>query len=334
MSGTHILAQTGTAAWMRALTPTQRGRVILEQARAELMRPLWQAALGDGPPDEQRAGCSCIVPDFSMAPQGALLLSDGAVPRPVGKAQIAAGTDPVPTPPKPEDAQPGKTHAPGDAGGLIDGLGRNAAYGAAILQAAGRTGIAPSALAAVIDAEAARNRDGSWNVMSRNPRSSAAGLGQFLSGTWLSMAQKPGTWLNTVANRNGWLSASGQVDAAHRAGLLRLRYDAEAAIESVADYAAENLAVMNRRGYTTGGDYASVARAIYLAHHLGPGDATLFLGRGLRAERAGMLLSAQIGRPEAARRIAIHGDAVSAHRQWLTGYIDARIRPDKYAATG
>lgn len=335
MNGAHDFAQASATSWMRALSPTQRGRVILEQARTALMRPLWQAALGDSLADEPLdEACSCATPALSVPPLGALLLPDRVAHGADDMVMTATGFDRVSLSSVPDSAQPGETDAPGLMGGLIEGLGRNASHGAAILQAAARTGIPPAALAAVIDAEAARNPDGSWNVMSRNPRSSAAGLGQFLSGTWLGMARNPGTWLNAVAARNGWLTASGQVDAAHRADLLRLRYDPQTAIEGIADYAADNLAVMKRRGLTTGGDSVSVARAIYLGHHLGPGDAAQFLGKGLRDERAAMLLSAQIGRFAASQRIASHGNAVSAHRQWLTGYIDARIRPDKYAAVG
>ena len=50
-----------------------------------------------------------------------------------------------------------------------------------------------------------KGKGGRWQVMSRNPRSSAAGLGQFLSGTWIGEAQRKGTYLNEVARTRGWI---------------------------------------------------------------------------------------------------------------------------------
>jgi len=45
-----------------------------------------------------------------------------------------------------------------------------------------------------------------------------------------------------------------------------------------------------------------------------------------------MLLSAQIGASAAEQRIASTGDATQAHRQWLLGFIDRRIRPEAFAS--
>jgi hypothetical protein len=45
-----------------------------------------------------------------------------------------------------------------------------------------------------------------------------------------------------------------------------------------------------------------------------------------------MLLSAQIGSSAAEQRIASTGNATQAHRQWLLGFIDRRIRPEAFAA--
>jgi hypothetical protein len=210
-------------------------------------------------------------------------------------------------------------------------LGANARHAPALERAAERTGIPATALAAIVNAEAAKDSSGQWNVYSRNSRSSAAGLGQFLSRTWEGMAETRGTWLNQTAQAKGWLDRSGQVRAGARAELLQLRYNATASIETTADYARNNLKLLERSGVATGNDPSAVARTAYLAHHLGPGDAIKYLKTGLTDERAGLLLRAQIGSPRAQQAIARTGDASAAHRAWLDNYVGIRVRPERYA---
>jgi hypothetical protein len=210
-------------------------------------------------------------------------------------------------------------------------LGANARHAPSLERAAERTGIPATALAAIVNAEAAKDSSGQWNVYSRNSRSSAAGLGQFLSGTWRGMAETRGTWLNQTAQAKGWLDRSGQVRPAARAALLQLRYDATASIETTADYAQANLKLLKRSGVATGEDPSAVARTAYLAHHLGPGDAARYLKTGLTDARASLLLRAQIGGGRAAQAIARIGDASAAHRAWLDQYVGSRVRPDRFA---
>jgi hypothetical protein len=212
------------------------------------------------------------------------------------------------------------------------GLGANARFAPALEAAATRTGIPAPALAAIIDAEAARLPDGTWNPHSRNPRSSAAGLGQFLSGTWLEMARREGTWLNAAARQRGLVDAQGHIAPHERGALLALRHDPAASIEAVADYARGNVEAMRRRGIAIGNDAQSLARAAYIGHHLGPGDAIRFYDGTIAPERARILLGAQIGADRAMRRIARSGNAPLAHRQWLMSHIDAHVRPGRYTA--
>jgi hypothetical protein len=342
---------------LAALSPQKRAQVIYAEAQSQLSSRLWRAALGDGDSKDAReaspfggnnmnmdsllgllggregvsspqASCACHCACSCHQPAAASPASENA-PR-VGTT--GAGTiDPD---------EPRNAYAPvrlssggGDAaaaGGLQ--LGPNSRYAATFATAEARTGIPASALAAIVDAEAAKTGDGSWNTHSRNPRSSAAGLGQFLSGTWQDLAQTQGTWLNSYAAERGWLDGRGRLQTGNRAELLALRYDPQASILGVADLAKCNLDRLEQAGVRVRTDSETLAKAAYLGHHLGLGDARKFLSGGIDAGRARMLLSAQIGSSAAEQRIASTGNATQAHRQWLLGFIDRKIRPDAFAA--
>lgn len=330
---------------LAALTPAKRAEVILADAQSQLSTRLWRAALGDPDRKEDDRGASPFSPNGMKMDSLLELLGD------TGTAGIAANcgchcacachSDTSSTPDS-EARERARAFAAnpaaliaGPAGAVSAGglnLGANARYGWAFANAEQRTGIPAPALAAIVDAEAAKSQDGSWNTLSRNPRSSAAGLGQFLSGTWQDLAQTEGTWLNAVAGQRGWLDAGGKVAPAARAELLALRYDPQASIASVADMAKRNLDKLERAGIRVRTDSETLAKAAYLSHHLGFGDARKFLAGGIESGRARMLLAAQIGESAADQRIASAGSAVQAHRQWLLGFIERRIQPEKFSA--
>lgn len=311
---------------LQSLPPAQRARLIYGEAQADMSRRLWQAALGSGDDDRDTAARASLPgaseERSSLDTLLALLKPDAvaAPPQAPGAGRMAVDDD--------DDALPA-SHAAGGVSGK--GLGPNARYAGVIDAAAERTGLAPAALAAIVDAEAGRSADGSWQTYSRNPRSSAAGLGQFLAGTWAGMAELPGTWLNAQARENGWLDGHGKVMAGARSSLLALRYDPSAAINSVADYARRNIDGLARAGVTdrdTGGNTAQLA---YLGHHLGLGDAIRFMRGGLPESRARTLLNAQVGAAGCQRRIEATGCARTAHRAWLMGYLDRKFRPERFA---
>lgn len=209
-------------------------------------------------------------------------------------------------------------------------LGSNAGYQPLFEAAGARTGLSPALLAAIVGAEA-ESRNGVWDANSRNPRSSAAGLTQFLDSTWIGEAQRPGTYLNGVAQANGWLTLQGHIAPQARESLLNLRFDPRAAIEAGADYARSNLDELRSRGLIQGdADTQTQARAAYLAHHLGVADAARFLGQGIAPGRAATLLSAQIGGSAAAQRISAAGNATAAHRDWLNDYVSRKIDLTRY----
>jgi hypothetical protein len=322
-----MMASVGANGDAARLTPTQRANLIEAAAHGAMTNRLWQAALGQG--------------DRTAAPDGLPGQSDAATADPLaryadpvdlsnlialfdarhgGTAQAATSGEPIAV-----DA----ASCPPE--GAIRNLGPNAVHADTLRAAAARSGIPDTALAAIVQAEAAKDSGGRWNCYSRNPRSSAAGLGQFLGGTWQSLAQKPGTWLNAAARQHGWLDDRGRVRPETRASLLALRYDSTAAIHTIADYARSNLDTIRRAGVPVGNDPATIARSAYLGHHLGPGDVVRFLQGGLGATRARTLLAAQIGTGGASRAIAATGDASAAHRAWLTAYVSRNVQPMRFA---
>lgn len=123
-------------------------------------------------------------------------------------------------------------------------LGRNNIYREAITKAAKRVGIIPQAVAALIDAEAAKKTefipvlggDGKplinkktgkpktqtlkeqWNKDSYNASSRAAGLTQFLESTWLAHCLKSGYYVNEQSVAKGWVKK--EVDAKGRSATV------------------------------------------------------------------------------------------------------------------
>jgi len=337
-------------AGLESLSPQDRARVIYTQARSEMTDRLWQAAIGNAQDDRSGGQAPCHHTGMGLPMEMMALLGTGGKLPAIGgddadaltkmvDAFVAAPSKPAPGtdnfattgPARPSRSITGSGIAGSPIMGPLSSLGANSRFAGALQQAAERSGLPAPALAAIVDAEAAKRPDGSWNLMSRNPRSSAAGLGQFLSGTWIGMAQQPGNWLYDTAMQKGWLTESGRVKSSARGSLLALRYDAEASINSIADYARSNIAVIRKAGVAAGEDAQALARLAYLGHHLGPGDAIRYLKGGLGDSRAAHLLKAQIGSAPALDRIARTGDASAAHRDWLDSYIARKIRPDRFA---
>lgn len=347
-----------------ALPPERKAQLIYQQVRNDMAERLWQAALGNADARREEAAAAGPGKVTGLAglldPQPSALAAQGGFERLMtllggNDARPGAGkSDPSAAPlesgtrarggrsaQKPERqgvTQALKPLAPTgeaigtsetDAGGPL-ALGANGVWRRALERAGQRTGIPLPALAAIVDAEAAKNGNGQWVAWSRNPRSSAAGLGQFLAGTWIHEAQRAGTWLNETARANGWLDANGRVLGDAKGKLLALRYDGEASIHATADYARANLHGLEKAGISPGGNVGQIARAAYLGHHLGIGDATKFLRGGLSEGRARQLLIAQVGNERASRDIAQSGEAALAHRKWLTGYLDRKVRPDRF----
>lgn len=323
---------------LQSISANERAQLIYRSAQANLRSRLWNAALGTSAPEKIGSGRLALPANLLDAiSKGSNAEHQFVKPAPQPLQQALPSANPA----KPTDFPGSKV----PSGSPLDpaiasvgtaspdrvlSLGVNSKYASILELAAARSNMVPETLAAIVDAESAKRSDGSWNTASRNPRSSATGLTQFIAGTWEDEAERPGTFLNGVAKANGWLNSNGNVISDHRAKLLSLRLDARCSIEAAADYASMNIEKFRQHGVHIGDDPDQVAQLAYLGHHLGPGDARDFLTTGISPRRARKLLIAQVGENEAMLRINRAGCPARAHKAWLTGYIDKRIVTSRY----
>jgi hypothetical protein len=188
-------------------------------------------------------------------------------------------------------------------------LGPNNPYRDWVKQAAKRAGVVPQAVAAVMNAEASKEKSGKWKADSKSPKSSATGMTQFLDGSWIGVAVSSGTYLNDKCKQAGWLSQDDKdawrfkkADGTYVTGpglernlkklvttartasdknlqkLLDLRYESEFAIMTAMDYAKANLNGLHTKGYAIDDlNDTEKARIMYLCHHLGLADAVHFI---------------------------------------------------------
>ncbi|MGB7976613.1 MAG: peptidoglycan-binding domain-containing protein [Roseiarcus sp.] len=258
---------------------------------------------------------------------------DGSAPAVGWTEDVAAA--PAPTDPgKPAGSpavDPGVRPAPaGDD--LV--LGANERYREALLQAQSITSIDAAALAALIDAEAAKISSGAdagvWDPKSNNASTSASGLTQFLEDTWCDMARRPGKVLNKAARQNGMVTGNNQLVANMRKGLLALRFDPTLSIVTAAEYGFDNLNALIKDKLVES-DVGDDDRAwhIYLCHHEGLAGAEHFL-RNDQTISFSKLVS-QVGMARANQLVfAAGGDVTIAYRKWLTDFMEQKIQPSRF----
>jgi hypothetical protein len=235
-----------------------------------------------------------------------------------------------------EDQQ--DTDAPVIVAGDQLSLGVNEVFRNELLKAEEITRIDAAALAALIDAEAAKVKSGptkdQWDPKSFNPDSEAAGLTQFLGSTWLGHARNSTTLLNKVAKEKGLVTALDGVVGTREAELLKLRFDPELSIVSAAEFGVNNLQALDNAGLLPDGiGDDEKARFMYLAHHEGAAGARAFL----KNQNSGDLgkFAKQVGAERAAAlTAAAGGDVARAYRGWLNEYMDEHIRPAKFRKPG
>ena len=165
---------------------------------------------------------------------------------------------------------------------------------AAIARAARATGVDFSYLLAQARLES------SLDPAARAPTSSAAGLYQFTSATWLRTLDRHG------ANHGlGWAEAAidgGRInDPALRGQIMALRYDADTSALMAAELANDN-----RESLRAQLGREPDAAELYLAHFLGAGGAGRFLSA--LAENPGQSAAALLPKAAAANRAIFHAD--------------------------
>lgn len=270
-------------------------------------------------------------------------------------------------------------------------LRKNVIYWNQIIAASERSGIIPQCIAAVISAEAAKYAGGVWKPTSvcksgtdpktniTSYKSSAAGMTQFLNGSWMSETFREGTYLYDKATEQGLIADKPVLDingleVKNKKGEVKyekkfevspnewrnlkelrkqrlitgvtpyprkatyavqkwldLRFKPEYAIMAAVDYGVANLASLENAGYNIDGlNDAEKAKLIYLTHHLGLGDAMLFIKNKISEDKASHLLKAQVGVRSALKIYLSVGSYVQAHRVWLKDYIDKHINLRDY----
>ena len=150
-------------------------------------------------------------------------------------------------------------------------LGVNEPFPGRAGQGRAADGIDAAALAALVDAEAAKlgsgPSKGQWDPQSFNAGSGAAGLTQFLNSTWLDHARNAATLLNKSAKDKVFVTPLDGIVASREANLLALRFDPELAIVSAAEYGTANLRALEDAGLLPDGiGDDEKARYMYLAH--------------------------------------------------------------------
>jgi LysM repeat protein len=202
-------------------------------------------------------------------------------------------------------------------------LGKNEGYREAILEASNRTGMTPQTVAAIIDAEASKV-GGVWQANAKAGTSSASGLTQFLTGTWIGEATRSGSLLNQEAKSLGLINERNQV--VDRSALLAARNDPRLSVLAGADYAKHNLSALRASGHMPAdASPAAVAKYAYIAHHEGLAGARGFLTGDMSYLRAGTFEANVPARQRDDYLGASGGDKGNAYRNWLSDYIDRNI---------
>lgn len=117
------------------------------------------------------------------------------------------------------------------------------------------------------------NVESSFKTNAKAKSSSASGLFQFIESTWIGMVKKYGDkyGLDTLANK---ISDSGKVNSASvRKQILDLRKDPKISSLMAGEFAADNREYLEK---TVGGKIGSTE--LYMAHFMGAGGASQFLG--------------------------------------------------------
>lgn len=197
----------------------------------------------------------------------------------------------------------------------------NNKYRTYIIKASKNHGFAPQALTAFMEAEAAKKSTGEWNEKSYNKKSKAAGLTQFLEGTWLEMCSNSNSLVGQYVTKHSNLSRQAKLD---------LRFDGEMSIDAAAAYAVHNFKA-SKLPYQNLMEPSAMAKFAYLLHHEGAGGTRQFVNNSFSQDRAKHLLYNQMASKQADEILKrYNNDAKAAYGAWLRNYIDGHINIYQY----
>jgi murein DD-endopeptidase MepM/ murein hydrolase activator NlpD len=169
----------------------------------------------------------------------------------------------------------------------------NEKFRQAIIESAKRYNLTPHALAAIINAEAAKTKTGGWIETCSAGGSSARGLGQFLPPAWFEYVAKTGTLGNAealkqtgatkLAAENGKLYKVDGKEKTEISGfkvnaILSWRDNGGYSIDAIGSYAVDNLARLKDKGIdATTLPPDEQVKIAYILHHEGPTDGPIYL---------------------------------------------------------
>lgn len=161
-------------------------------------------------------------------------------------------------------------------------------------------GSAPTGTAAVSETVRRITQvESSGNATARNPNSSATGLGQFISSTWLSLYKKN-------------FGAEGLTDAQ----ILAKRTDPKLSLRMTEIYVQDNAAALSRRGHDV------TPGTLYLSHFLGSGGADKLLSAS-RATPVAQLLKSNV---IAANRSILAGKTAGNVIDWASRKMGQKVQ--------
>lgn len=264
-----------------------------------------------------------VVTGYRASDRPAVTLS----PAPIYLASYAAVSYWQQTVPTPQNTTPGGVADPYSEENLD--LGVNSEYSDEIMTASEQSGLTPHAVAAIINAEAARGAGGVWDANSANSTTSARGLTQFLDGTWIDEGNRAGSYLHGVAQGLGYLDSNGNISPQNRTAFLALRFNPQHSISAAADFAVLNLNNLRANNLITDESPAALARYAYIAHHEGPAGAINFI----QGDQVVSLRQFNANVPASQRAQYLteaNGNRNQAYRNYMSDYIDQRIDVRQY----
>lgn len=231
----------------------------------------------------------------------------------------------------------------------------NEKFRQALIDSAKRYGFTPHALAAIINAEAAKTKDGTWIETSAAAGSSARGLGQFLPAAWFEYIAKEGTLGNKealkkigttklfAANKTLYKvegKKQVEIDDSTKTTILDWRDNGAYSIDAIASYAEDNLNYLSKKGINAKAlPPDEKIKIAYIMHHEGSRGGLLYLrGRlggtdGLTPDQAEAKLAKQFRTRsddglEKAKAIAnrFEGDYIKAYYYFIANHTDTMVR--------